>query len=289
MGQHRSHLGSLVEDFERHGADIAVVARRGLREKRTTYRDLASLARRFAAELSRREIKKGDRVLLWGENSPEWIAAFFGCVMRGVLPVPVDVAGSHDFAERVIREVTPKLVVGDRDNISALSHVEDWLALQQFEEQITREEQGVVPDLAESDPLQIVFTSGTTGEPKGVVHTHANVLASLRPIETEMDKYLKYEKLVHPIRILHTLPLSHVFGQFMGLWIPALLSAELHFESRLVAAELVDYIRQHRISVLAAVPRVLDLLESYVVAASNNVLAGLHSAGNRSALHRWWQ
>ena len=67
-----------------------------------------------------------------------------------------------------------------------------------------------------SDPLEIVFTSGTTAEPKGVVLTHANVVGNLAPIETEIRKYLKYERLVHPIRFLNLLPLSHVFGQFLG-------------------------------------------------------------------------
>ena len=114
---------------------------------------------------------------------------------------------------------------------------------------------GWLPD----DTLQIIFTSGTTGEPKGVVHTHRNVLASLGPIEQEMGKYLKYERPFHPIRILHTLPLSHVFGQFMGLWTPPLMASELHYESRLVAPELAETIRRNRISVVAAVPRVLDL------------------------------
>src|SRR5439155_7115127 len=115
----------------------------------------------------------------------------------------------------------------------------------------------------ENDTLQIVFTSGTTGEPKGVVHTHRNVLASLRPIEQEMQKYLKYERIFHPLRFLHTLPLSHVFGQFMGIWIPALLGAVVHFESRLIPSDLVETIHRERISVLAAVPRVLELIASH--------------------------
>ena len=61
---------------------------------------------------------------------------------------------------------------------------------------------------------------------------------------------------MHPLRILHTLPLSHVFGQTMGLWVPPIFAAEVHFEERLVAPRLVETIRRERISVLAAVPRV---------------------------------
>ncbi len=288
MGQARSHLDSLVDDFERHTTDIAVVERYGVRERRTTYGELALLARRFAAELSRRGVTKGDRVVLWGENSAGWVAVFFGCVLRGVLAVPIDAAGTRDFAERVTREVAPKLVVGDSEKIAGLGRADTLIALERVSEIITHETQGAADGLTESDPLQIVFTSGTTGEPKGVVHTHGNVLASLRPIETEMGKYLKYERLVHPIRILHTLPLSHVFGQFMGLWIPALLGAELHFESRLVATELVEYIRRHRVSVLAAVPRILDLLQSYVIAKNGGINARLDSGKRLGAAARWW-
>ncbi len=143
--------------------------------------------------------------------------------------------------------------------------------------------------MQESDPLQIVFTSGTTGEPKGIVHTHKNVLASLRPIEMEMQKYLKYERPFHPIRILHTLPLSHVFGQFMGLWVPPLLAAEVHYESRLVASEIVSYIKRERISVLAAVPRVLDLLQQHLVDLKPSLPARIVAAAKASALQKWWR
>jgi len=66
------------------------------------------------------------------------------------------------------------------------------------------------------DILQIVFTSGTTAEPKGVVITHGNVLANIEPLEREMQAHLKYERWVHPVRFLNLLPLSHVFGQFLG-------------------------------------------------------------------------
>jgi long-chain acyl-CoA synthetase len=279
--RNRSSLATLVDDFERHGNDVAIVARHGLRVRRVTYAELAQLARRFAAELIARGIGKGDRVILWGENGPEWVAAFFGCVLRGVLPVPIDFASANDFAARVGREVAPKLIVG-----SASKPVQ--LAFEDFHT-LTTNTAGEVEDLAESDPVQIVFTSGTTGEPKGVVHTHRNVLASLRPIEAEMQKYLKYERIFHPIRILHTLPLSHVFGQFMGLWIPPLLAAEIHYESRLVASDLAATIKRERISVLAAVPRVLDLLQQYLVEARPNLLERISAAAGTGALGRWWK
>ena len=112
--------------------------------------------------------------------------------------------------------------------------------------------------------FQIVFTSGTTSEPRGIVHTHRNILVTLGPIEREMRKYRRAERVFHPLRFLHSLPLSHVFGQFMALWIPGLLAAEVHFAEHLEPSRITELIRRERISVLIAVPRVLHLLRVHL-------------------------
>src|SRR5581483_3887432 len=79
----------------------------------TSYAELAELSARFAAEFARRGVASGDRILLWGQNSAAWIAAFYGCVLRGIVVVPLDAAGDPRFAQRVLSETTPRLLVGD--------------------------------------------------------------------------------------------------------------------------------------------------------------------------------
>jgi long-chain acyl-CoA synthetase len=285
----RENLASIVSDFRLHGKQTAVTFREGLRLRSASYIELAELSGRFAAELSRRQIVKGDRVVLWAPNGPEWIAAFFGCVLRGVLPVPLDDAGSLDFASRIDRDVQPKLIVASSSHARALQTSSPLLTIDGFDSSLPSEpDLKPIADLGEQDPLQIVFTSGTTGDPKGIVHTHGNVLASLRPIEHEIQKYLKYERIFHPLRFLHTLPLSHVFGQFMGLWIPPLIAAEVHFEDRLIATELIERIHSRRISVVAAVPRVLELLREYLRQRVPDLEARRIIARGASAWKRWW-
>lgn len=289
MSAIRSHLASLVSDFARLRDNRAVLAQRGIRLHSTLYQDLAVLVRRFSAELELRGIHKGDRVLLCGENSAEWVAAFFGCVSRGVLPVPIDAGSPDSFVLRIAQEVWPRLAVVDGERLARSKDLPfNAIPLESLAQSMTPNEAGAIQDLGADDALQIVFTSGTTGTPKGVVHTHGNVLASLQPIENEFERYRRYERLVHPVRVLHTLPLSHVFGQFMGLWVPPVLGLEIHYRSRLVADELVEYIRRHRISVLAAVPRVLDLIEEHLRKTTANLQPRLDRAAGWKAAARWW-
>src|SRR5271167_4253498 len=104
---------------------MAVVVYRGNRRYTTSYAELALLTGRFSAELARRGIDSGDRVVLWGENSAEWIAAFFGCLLRGVIAVPLDATGTPDFATRIIADVSPKLIVADTDLLTKIPTQQD--------------------------------------------------------------------------------------------------------------------------------------------------------------------
>lgn len=287
----RTHLATLFEDFRRFGRGVAVVRMQGNRRRVTTYEELARLAGRFGALLEDRSIGPGDRVLVWAENSAEWIAAFYGCMLRGVLAVPLDAFGSAEFAARVAEDVRPKLAVGDAALLDKLPREWPVLAFEAWETSLPAREAGPVDGLGPETPLQILFTSGTTGEPKGIVHTHGNVLASVEPIAKGARPYMRWEKLVHPLRFLHTLPLSHVFGQTMGLWVPAIFAAEVHFESRLVAPRLIETIKKERISVLAAVPRVMGLLKTHLESSIPGLDERVENSRRKKlgAAGRWWQ
>jgi len=293
----REHLATLLDNFRKHESEIAIVRYQGVRRREATYGDVAHLAGRFAALLEDRGIGKGDRVLLWAENSAEWVAAFYGCMLRGAMVVPLDAFGSAEFADRVAADVKPGLAVGDAVLMAKLGSrstsqngavgfprlaFEDWAA------SLPRREAGAVDGLSRETPLQILFTSGTTGDPKGIVHTHGNVLASVGPIEQAAQKYLRYEKYVHPLRFLHTLPLSHVFGQTMGLWIPPIFTAEVHFDTRLVAPRLAETIKRERISVLAAVPRVMALLKAHLENRTPGLSERVAASKGMKAWKRWW-
>ena len=151
-------------------------------------------------------------------------------MLRGVLAVPLDAAGSADFAARVAADVDPKMAVGDKLLLGKLAASQTapempklalpTLPFEEWLDHLPAAEMGAVSGLSRETPLQVLFTSGTTGDPKGVVITHGNVLASVGPIEDGAQPYMRYERLIRPLRILHTLPLSHVFGQTMGLWVP---------------------------------------------------------------------
>lgn len=286
----RPNLATLVDDFRRYGKNTAIVSYRGNRRIASSYAELSVLVGRFAALLIERGIPAGERAVLWGQNGVEWVGAFFGCVLRGVLSVPLDAAGSLDFAKRVIAETQPQMVVGDAELLKQLDDTIPKIAFEDFARALPRAVGPVAvnPAVKEDSPVQILFTSGTTAEPKGVVHTHRNVLASMAPIEREIGKYRKYERWVHPLRFLHTLPLSHVFGQFMGLWIPPLLGAEVHFESRLQAQRLMETSRRERISVLAAVPRVLALLRDLAMAEHPELAAEIEKTRGEKIWKRWW-
>ena len=262
----RETIHSLLDQALTRSDEIAVARQQGLRVARWSYARLARTAFQFSRELETRGVGKCDRVIFWGENSAQWIAAFFGCLLRGAVAVPLDEQSAPDFVDRARRQVEAALLLlGDEQ----ASHFIDRQRVLRFDQLVGvverhsatpyRDEQIGADDLAE-----IIFTSGTTAEPKGVCLTHRNLLANITPLETEIEKYLKFERPFHPIRFLCLLPLSHVFGQFMGMFVPRLLFGEVFFSHSLNPSEIIATIKRERISVVAAVPRQLETLREKI-------------------------
>ena len=306
----RASLLDSLDDFERWGRDgddaCAYVFPRGYRRERWSYQRVAEVAYQFARELEARTIAKGDAVLLWSPNCAEWVAAFLGCALCGVIAVPVDDAANPDFAHRISAQVRTRLVLCPRERAPLFEKIEGIATIDPADLAAAVAEHPAArfrpAQIQPSDPLEIVFTSGTTAEPKGVVLTHANVVGNLAPIETEIKKYLKYERLVHPIRFLNLLPLSHVFGQFLGIFLPPLLGATVVFENTFNPTEVMATIRRERVSVLVAVPRMIESLKQKIERdldvrsddcadggrGRENFAARYAAAASQHFLRRWW-
>ena len=228
-----------------------------------TYRfaDVARAAHVLRSRLRAHGIHKGDAAMIWSENRPGWVAALWGCLLEGVVVVPVDPQSSVALFERIAEKAKPRVIlVGDR--VPALQR--DVWRLSEIEHATGDPPVQQIP-LNRDDVAEIVFTSGTTAEPKGVVITHGNLLANHEPVAREIAKYRKYARPFLPLRILNLLPMSHLFGQSLALLIPPLIPASVVFMSGTSAQEVVRQIHLRRVSALIAVPKILEVLRDYVV------------------------
>jgi long-chain acyl-CoA synthetase len=277
----RPNLLSLFDDFQRHRRDVAAVQRRGYRRESGSYAKLVAIAFRLAHDLKQSGVRTGDRVLLWGPNGAEWMAAFWGCLLRGAVVVPIDDGSTPEFAARVARETSAKLIIASAgkpglDPAIPTLNLEDLAdaARQPYVVATHHDARQAPPPMHQSladEPItrkhvaQILFTSGTTAEPRGVVLTHGNFLANLEPLERGIAPYRKYERWFHPLRFVTLVPLSHVFGQFMALFVPPLLGTAVVFETSPNAAEVIRTVKRERATALITVPHMLDLLRNGIV------------------------
>ena len=293
----RNSLLDFFEDFATRD-DTFIVHDDGYRVRQMTYRQVADAARAWASMLSQRGIASGDKVVLWSENRGEWIAALWGCLLAGVVVVPVDFRASGDLVARISAIVGAKIVLVGHEVVAPSEIAGRVMPLT---EAIVFSDARVVAapsDIAQAAAAtgaaptgatlaEIIFTSGATADPKGVTITHRNVLANIIPIEREIAKYRRYARPFHPLRFLNLLPLSHMFGQSMATFVPPMLAGTVVFSHGYSPTEILRQIKSRRVSVLVCVPKVLDVLREHIervspVTATPDPLAGKHWAW------RWW-
>jgi long-chain acyl-CoA synthetase len=248
-------LGDFVADVARRFGDApALVMKPGFRSRVTTYRGLDQIALRVAGLLRLAGVQKGDRVLLWAPNSPEWVAVFFGCHRLGAILVPLDVRSAPDFVATVIARTEPRLAFLSRQTARFGATADLPTILLEELESALPSDPGSTPDpgVRGEDVAQIMFTSGTTGDPKGAVLTHANILSNVRGTGQVLD-------IKPSFRLLSLLPLSHMLEQTVGMLAPLSGGCRIVYPVSRQPNVLFRTINENQITMLVLVPQALQL------------------------------
>ena len=239
---------------QRYGPRDALLFKPVFRYLRWTYARLWDESGQVATLLQRRGLRKGDQVILWGPNSPHWVLIFFGCLRAGIIVVPLDLRSAPDYVARVISRVDPKLAFTSR--FTPKGDVElgvPEMAFEELEAAISGLPQPQDAHIDPDDLAEIMFTSGTTGDPKGVMLTHRNLTANIEGI----SRYISCDP---SSRLLSILPLSHMYEQMGGLFMTLYHGASVTYPTSRQPTVLARTMRERKITIMLLVPQGLELL-----------------------------
>ena len=234
-----------------------------------SYPRLWDAAHRAAGLYAAHGLRRGDRVLIWGPNSPAWAAALLGCFLSGVVAVPIDFRSRPDFVQRVWRETDASLLLRTRYKPDPGLPVPS-IYLEELEWRLAEATPVPLPSLAPADMAEILYTSGTTGEPKGTILTHENLVSELRALLPVVPE--------SRLTLLSILPLSHIFEQEIGFLLPLSIGATVVYLETVKPSAIADALRMQAITAMVVVPRFLQLLRDQLRRRLPEALAGVPDA-----------
>lgn len=228
-----------------------------------TYRELERRSRIAAWRLRAAGLESGDRVLTWSPSTPELPAAYFGAMRAGLVIVPLDLRMAPDAIVRIAARAGAKRLVLGTGRDAPDPAAADLGAVPVIHlDELTAEPDGSFPADWEArldawprprsgDVVELVFTSGTTGVPKGVILAHDNVLASVAAMHRVLPP------MEH--RVVSLLPLSHLLEQAVALFYALDVGADILYVRSRHPRVVFEAIRDHRTTSMVVVPQVLDL------------------------------
>ena len=261
-------LVSLLQSWGERGERTAIVAFRDGGSDTWSYARLVQAAGAFSQALLARGVSRLEPVVICARNSPEWVIAYFGILQAGALPVPV-----NDIAS--VRELTEILTAcGAHRIVTTSRHLPEFRSIQSDLEFLLLDGEGgddwrylpraaarPLPQLRPRDPASLLWTSGTTGTPKGVPLTHCNFLSNL-------DALVSARIAESTDRVLLPLPLHHAYPFTVGLLYGLSVGAAIILPSGITGPEITEAARRGRATAIVGVPRLyLALLDAISTAA----------------------
>jgi long-chain acyl-CoA synthetase len=244
----------LEESARKFGTKEAFIIRPGFRTRAWSYRDLNDVVPRVARYLSDSGMKKGDRVLIWGVNRPEYGIAFLATLRVGAILVPLEANYAAEFAVKIAERTRASSAIVSSQTLARAKAL--GLPLHEMER---------LPDLARicpplpkaaltgDDLAEVVFTSGTTGDPKGAMLSHGNILSNAIAATQ-----------IFPIgpkqRLLSFLPLSHMFEQLGGFFTVLLAGASVIYPTSRQPAVVRRTFKERKVSMVLITPAVVKSL-----------------------------
>jgi long-chain acyl-CoA synthetase len=243
----------LEESAKKFPKKPALTMQMEYRTVQLSYEEVYSLSKKIACFLSANEIEKGDKIILLAPNSPYWICMFWGGLLNGVVLIPLNTQSTPEMIERVIKRTSAKAI------FKTIHHKQNFPKdLKVFEIELITKYVSHFKDsnfkktkIKENDLAEIMYTSGTTGDPKGVMLTHRNLFSN-------SDAVSKLIPITPKDKLLSILPLSHIFEQTAGFLIPFKCGAHIIYAHS--PAAIVNLLKKHRVTKMIAVPDFLSLI-----------------------------
>ena len=262
-------LQSVVDSLGEHGDKTALLVFDKKDRHRWSFEKLADCARSFANGLAKDGFKRGDTVILFAENSPEWIVTALGIIRAGMVAVPLDVQLGDKTLVHILRDSDARAVITTQKRVERIEKLassekkpklilfdadsDDERSWERFLDNKTTE----LPTAGSSDEAIIFYTSGTTGPPKGVPLSHANIISQL---DTAADVKI----LAGDDRVLLPLPLHHVYPFVIGMLVPLALGLPLVLPFSLSGQQLLRALREGEVTAIVGVPRLYSALYSSI-------------------------
>ncbi len=252
---HETLVTMLDQMADRHGISTALARYETDGFAPLSYDEMRKLAHATSAQLASLGVGKGDRVVLTAKSSPAWPIAYFGIIGAGATAVPVDPAIENDALDNIVRESGARFGFSDRELDTDMRVLPIASVMDEKSDDVAAWQP---PEITGDDLASLIFTSGTTGKPKGVMLTHANftsLIAALAPIFP----------LKRGDRVLSVLPLHHTFEFTCGLLLPLSRGARIAYLDELNGDRLGAALKQGRITAMVGVPALWQLLERRIL------------------------